>query len=125
MHHASPPPLRMLAPLTRTIPTAHSPPLHWVSFFVSLALTPFFIQTWVGPLGCLINGPLWTVCAQFLFYGVFPCSINKMHTERSTARLWKEGFVWFIIYAVTWSAFAAVPGQGCKPPRESTPRAVR
>lgn len=83
-----------------------------ILFGISAVLSPFFLQGWVGPGGLWVNGPLWTVCGQWLFYLCFPCLINKLHTPRSTSQMWKECAMWWGIYAAAWCATISVPMGG-------------
>jgi hypothetical protein len=58
---------------------AHSPGKTIFAYFA----TATFMQTWVGTS---INGPLWSICAQFFCYHWFPVIVGPFHTVRNRGR---------------------------------------
>jgi peptidoglycan/LPS O-acetylase OafA/YrhL len=78
----------------------------------SVLTTLCFVQTWfiVG-----VNGPLWSVCAQWLCYILFPSMLGPFHTVRNNIRFIGEMFLlmvsyiflWFICFLITGSTLYA------------------
>ena len=76
------------------------------AIFGSLVSTLLFAQTWLASVGIYfagaINGPLWSIGAQFHFYWLFPSLVDRMHTARSRCRLIAEGGTWWLLYVLLW-----------------------
>ena len=82
-----------------------APPLQAVAVAEDAAATMSMFQTWmlVGGVGG-VNGPLWTLCSQFTFYLIFPCTVDKLHYKRDSGNggLLCPTVVNWLIYVGSW-----------------------
>ena len=69
-----------------------------------------FAQGYVG-VG-LINGPLWSVCAQWFFYWLFPLLTDRIHRKRTGGEIALWSLLYVVAYVVSWLGFALLTGGG-------------
>ena len=54
-----------------------------------------------------VNPPLWTVCAQWFFYALFPWLTDRLHVARSGVQLTRAVLGYWAVYLVSWCALFA------------------
>jgi len=69
----------------------------------SAAIESVNMGTWIG---VFVNGPLWTLCAQFFFYAIFPTLVDRFHTRHDPSKLCGIVAMHWGVYAGTWFLLA-------------------
>jgi len=55
--------------------------------YKEILLNLFTLQAWVPGEARTINGPAWTICAEFFFYAIFPLLFNRIYSRYTFKQL--------------------------------------